>query len=159
MPRSAGEGDQRRGNKRGKAAADHARHLVADAGAAIAIAGAEQLGKHRLLDADHHIMGDIGQHQGEEQDPENGLTLQRHKERETAQSADQRPGDIDPPTAKAVCQPGEAGDSQAAKTAHQQANVEKQLARQAEVLRGVVEGEGGDDIHRQQLTQTQGDNQ
>ncbi len=104
-------------------------------------------------------MGDIGQHQGEEQDPENGLTLQRHKERKTAQRADQRPGNIDPPAAKAVCQPGEAGDSQTAEAAHQQADVEEQLARQAEVLRRVVEGEGGDDVHGQQFAQPQGNNQ
>ena len=104
-------------------------------------------------------MGDIGQHQGEEQDPENRLTLKRHKERKTAQRADQRAGDIDPSATKAVCQPGEAGDSQATESAHQQADVEKQLARQAEVLRGIVEGEGGDDIHRQQFAQPQGDNQ
>ena len=65
---------------------------------------------------------------------------------------------IDAATAKAVRQPGEAGDRQAADGADKQANIQKQLARQAEILRGIVKREGGDDIHRQQLAQAQADN-
>ncbi len=39
-----------------------------------------------------------------------------------------------------------------------EANIQEQFPRQAEVLRGIVEGKGGDDIHRQQFAQAQGDN-
>jgi hypothetical protein len=64
----------------------------------------------------------------------------------------QRPGDIDATAAKAVRQPGEAGDGQAADPANHQADIQEQFTRQAEVLRRVVQGKRGDDIHRQQFT-------
>ena len=153
MPGACGEGDQRGGDEGGKAASDDAGDLVTHAGAAVAVAGAEHFGEHRLLHANHHIMGDIGQHQREEQDPKIGLAFEGHKEREAAQGADQRAGNIDASTAKAIRQPGEARNGQAADPADEQADVEEQLPRQAEVLRGVVEGEGGNDIHRQQFAQ------
>ncbi|MNR38206.1 hypothetical protein D3C85_1562870 [compost metagenome] len=86
------------------------------------------------------------------------MRFQRHKERPGAEAADQRPGDVNASTAKPVCKPGEAGDGQAANPADQQANIQKKLTWQAEVLRRIVQGKGGNDIHRQQLTKAQGDN-
>ena len=103
-------------------------------------------------------MSDVRKHDREEDNPEDRLCLQRHKERPGAECADERPGDIHPSTPKAIRQPGEAGDGQAADPAHHQANIQEQFPRQAEVLRGIVEGKGGDDIHRQQFAQAQGDN-
>ncbi|KAI3489217.1 hypothetical protein L1887_46261 [Cichorium endivia] len=158
VPVAAGEGHQRGGNKRRKPAADHACHLIAHARAAVAVACAKQLGEHRLLHAHHHIVRDVGEHDGEEDNPEDRLRLERHKEWPGAEGANQRPGNVNATAAKPVRQPGEAGDSQAADPADEQANIEEQLARQTEILRRVVQRERGDDIHRQQLAQAQGDN-
>ena len=80
-------------------------------------------------------MGDIGQHQGKKEDPEVRLAFQRHKERERAERADERTGNVDPPAAEAIRKPGEAGDCQTADSADQQANIKEQFTRQAEVLR------------------------
>ena len=158
VPVAAGEGHQRGGNKRRKSATDHACDLVAHARAAVAVACAKQLGEHRLLHAHHHVVSDVGEHDGEEDNPEDRLRLQRHKEWPGAEGANQRPGDVNATAAKPVRQPREAGDCQAADPADQQANIQEQLARQTEILRRVVQGKRGDDIHRQQLAQAQGDN-
>ena len=144
MPVPAGERHQRGGDKRRKPAADHARHLISHARAAVTVACAKQLGKHRLLHADHHIVSDVRKHDREEDNPEDRLCLQRHKERPGAECADQRPGDIHPSTAKAIRQPGEAGDGQAADPARFFALLLLKLSR---LFHAVTDPQGHHDQH------------
>lgn len=70
VPVPIGEGDQCGGDKGSEPAAHDAGDLVTDSGTAVAITCTEHAGKHRLLYADHHIMSNIGQHDGEEHNPE-----------------------------------------------------------------------------------------
>ena len=72
------------GNKRGKSSTYHTGNLISDPSAAVAITGTKHLCEHRLLHTNHHVMRNIRQHNGEEDYPENGLSLERHEERKRA---------------------------------------------------------------------------
>ena len=113
VPVSAGERYQRGGNKRRKSPT-----TLSPPGTprrpAVAVAGAEQFGKHRLLDADHHVVSDVGEHDGEEDNPEDRLRLQCHKEWPGAEGQLISAPVIDAATAKPVREPGEAGVCQTA---------------------------------------------
>ncbi|CCK15029.1 hypothetical protein BN136_1039 [Cronobacter universalis NCTC 9529] len=102
-------------------------------------------------------MRDVREHQRENHHPDNRTGFQRHKEGKGAQRAEQRAGDINAAPSVTIGHPGEQRNGQAAHAPHQQANIKKQLARQAQILRGVAKRKRGDDIHRQQFAQAQGD--
>ena len=127
MPGAVHQLHQQHGNKRRESTADHASDLIAHSGSAIAVCRAEQLGKHRLLHADQHVVRHISQHDGKEDNHHRVTALERHEKRYRAGNTNQCPRHVDPPSAKAISQISEAWDRDTAHCAHQQADVQEQI--------------------------------